>query len=119
MRTLKLLAGWTLLIAVAVYGIFFSIYNTGATELHLVFTQLSEQPLALWIWLFFALGGIIGMLISAAAIMRLKTQLLLLRRKLDGKDKELDKLRITALRPESLKGKKMRTTSTSVPALKN
>ena len=43
-------------------------------------------------------GGLVGLLVSSAAIIRLKSQSLLLQRKLDRREKELSNLRTSDFR---------------------
>ena len=91
MRYLKRWLAYLLLVIVLAFGVLFSVQNTVAVPLDLLLVQLSEQRLALWILLAFALGGVVGMLISSAAILQLKSQSLLLQRKLDKYHKGLSK----------------------------
>jgi putative membrane protein len=93
MRSLKRLLVVCLLALVLVFGVLFSIQNTDKAALDLLVIQLPEQRVSLWVLLAFATGGIVGMLISSAALIRLKSQNLLLLRKLDKSDKELAALR--------------------------
>ena len=98
MRYLKRWLAYLLLLVVLAFGVLFSVQNTVAVPLDLLLFQLPEQRLALWVLLAFALGGVVGMLISTTAILQLKSQSLLLQRKLDKHQKELSRTRGTALR---------------------
>ncbi len=93
MRPMKRLLVLILLVCVLLFGVLFSIQNTDTVALDLLLVQLPEQRVALWVLLAFALGGIVGMLISAAAILTLKSQNLLLQRKLHKQQEELASLR--------------------------
>lgn len=93
MRPMKRLLVLILLVCVLLFGVLFSIQNTDTVALDLLLVQLPEQRVALWVLLAFALGGIVGMLISAAAILALKSRNLLLQRKLQKHQKELASLR--------------------------
>lgn len=88
MQILKRLLAIVLLIAVLVLGVLFSIQNTVTAPLDLLILQLPEQRVALWVLLAFALGGVVGMLVSSAAIIRLKSRTVLLQRKLDKHQKQ-------------------------------
>ena len=85
MRLVKRLLVLIFLICVLFFGVLFSIQNTDQVALDLLLVQLPEQRLSLWVLLSFALGGVVGMLISAAAILTLKSQNLVLQRKLQKK----------------------------------
>lgn len=103
MRPLKRVFAFLILAVVAIYGVFFAIQNTDTAPLDLLIIQLPEQRIALWVILAFAIGGIIGMLLSAAAILRLKSQGLLLQRKLDKNQRELAALRTSDYRVPAVK----------------
>ena len=68
MRPLKRVFALLILISVAVFGVFFAIQNTDPAPLDLLIIQLPEQPVALWVLLAFAAGGIIGMVLSLSLI---------------------------------------------------
>jgi putative membrane protein len=93
MRPVKRLLVLIFLVCVLFFGVLFSIQNTDQIALDLLLVQLPEQRLSLWVLLSFALGGVVGMLISAAAILMLKSQNLVLQRKLQKRQKELGSLR--------------------------
>lgn len=93
MRPMKRLLVLILLVCVLLFGVLFSIQNTDTVALDLLLIQLPEQRVALWVLLAFALGGIVGVLVSAVAILALKSQNLLLQRKLQKRQKELASLR--------------------------
>ena len=98
MRYLKRWLAYLLMALVVAFGVLFSVQNTALVPLDLLIIQLPEQRVALWVLLAFAIGGVTGMLISSSAILQLKSQSLLLQRKLDKHHKELTKLRGPALR---------------------
>ena len=97
MQFLKRLFSVLLLLLVFAYGLFFAVQNTATAPLDLLFTQLDEQRIALWILLAFALGGVLGMLLSTFIVVRLRGEALLARRQLKLRDRELDTLRSTEL----------------------
>lgn len=101
MRFLMRLIAFLLLVLVLIFGVLFTVQNTDKAPLDLLLVQLPAQRISLWILLAFALGGFIGLLISSAAIVRLKSQTLLLQRRLDKLDKASisahgDELRVSA-----------------------
>ena len=98
MRSIQRLLVAVLLLAVLAFGVLFSIQNTDKAALDLLIIQLPEQRVSLWVLLAFAVGGLVGLLVSSAAIIRLKSQSLLLQRKLDRREKELSNLRTADFR---------------------
>lgn len=95
---LKRWLAYVLLFLVFAYGILFSVENTQSSSLDLLVVPALEGPLALWVILAFAIGGVVGILVSAAAILRLKSQSAIMQRKLNRQSEELDKLRTSELR---------------------
>ncbi|MFT5579001.1 MAG: putative membrane protein [Paraglaciecola psychrophila] len=97
LQFLKRLFSVLLLLLVFAYGLFFAVQNTATAPLDVLFTQLDEQRIALWILLAFAFGGVLGMLLSTFIVVRLRGEALLARRQLKLRDRELDTLRSTEL----------------------
>ncbi len=98
---MKLLNRWLayfVILIVLIIGVFFSFQNDAQVPLDLLVIQLSEQRVSLWILLAFAVGGIIGMLISSLTVVRLRSRSLRLQRKLDKQNKELNALRTADMR---------------------
>jgi putative membrane protein len=93
MYLLKRVIVLLLFVAVLLAGVLFSIQNTATAPLDLLVIQFSEQRVALWVLAAFALGGFIGMAISVFSILRLKSDIVMLNRKLKKRDTELEKLR--------------------------
>lgn len=79
-------------------GILFTIHNTDQVAIDLVFFQLPEASLSLWLIAAFVLGALSGVMISLLAIMSLKTRLHSSRRKVVAFRKELDQLRTAGLK---------------------
>ena len=103
MRFIKRLLVGLFLLAVLTFGVFFAIQNGEQAPLDLLILQLPALPISLWVFLAFALGGVVGMGISALALVRLKSQGLLLQRQLDRREQELNALRTSDLRPANNK----------------
>lgn len=78
-------------------GILFTIHNTTPIKIDLVFFTLPEASLSLWLIAVFVLGSLLGMLISAVALLGLKTRLRSSRRRESNYRKELDQLRTAGL----------------------
>lgn len=80
------------------FGVLFAVQNNVEVPLDLLVFQLSEQRVALWVLLAFALGGVMGIVVSSVAIIKLRGDLLVLRRKQDRSSKEIDKLRTAGIK---------------------
>lgn len=98
MRWIKTLVVGLLCLAVLMVGILFAIHNTDKVTIDLVFIQLPEASLSLWLIATFVLGGFLGVIISVATILMLRTRLGSARRRVDHKQKELDQLRVSTLK---------------------
>lgn len=96
--SLKRWPGYLVLLLVLAFGVLFAIQNTTAVPLDLLLVQLHEQSVALWVLLAFAIGGIAGLLVSSVALVRLKSRMVLLQRRLEKQGRELDQLRTADLR---------------------
>jgi putative membrane protein len=109
-RPLKRWLAYLLLLLVLCFGVLFSVQNTQTAALDLLLIQLPEQRIAFWVLLAFALGGVVGILISAVAMLQLKSRSLLLERKLAKCEKELSHLRTADLRSALPANTKTKTT---------
>lgn len=98
MRFLKTLIIVLLCLAVLLVGIMFTIHNTDKVVIDLVFFQLPEASLSIWLIATFLAGGFIGILLSVMTVWMLKTRLGSARRKIATTQKELDQLRVSSLK---------------------
>ncbi|QEQ95971.1 lipopolysaccharide assembly protein LapA domain-containing protein [Neptunomonas concharum] len=98
MRWLKMFILLLLSVVILMVGIMFAIHNTDKVAIDLVFVQLPQASLSLWLIAAFVIGGICGFLLSTIAVVALKTQLMSSRRKIQTTSKELDQLRTAALK---------------------
>ena len=57
-------------LAMLAFGAMFAVENEAAVPLNLLFVILPERPVALWVLLAFAAGGLVGVLISWLASWR-------------------------------------------------
>ena len=97
MKLLRTLVTIVVVMAMIAAGILFALQNTVAVPLDLLVYTLAPQSLALWILLTFALGGIIGMLVSSLMMVRLRASVARLQRQLGRARAEVDKLRTAGL----------------------
>ena len=98
MQLLKRLLIVLLLLLVLTFGVLFSFQNMDKVALDLLVIRLPELPVAVWVLLSFAAGGVGGVAISAVALVRRKSQYLLLQRRCAKLEQELSKLRTSDLR---------------------
>lgn len=98
MRFLKTLIVGLLCLAVLLIGIMFTIHNTDKVTIDLVFFQLPEASLSVWLIATFVLGGFFGVLLSVMTVLMLRTRLGSARRKIASTQKELDQLRVASLK---------------------
>jgi uncharacterized membrane protein YciS (DUF1049 family) len=85
----------TILIVLATIGVgvLFALQNKVLVPLDLLVYTFEPKSLALWVLGAFALGGLLGMLISSALIVRLRASLGSSRRQLAKSRTEVEKLR--------------------------
>ena len=96
MKFIRNLITFILLCGVLLVGMSFAVQNTTPVPLDLLFIQLSERSLALWILMAFAVGGVVGMLTNIGLVLRLRTSLMAANRKLRTADKTAAKAAVEA-----------------------
>ena len=74
----------------------FTTENTAEVPLHLVFWQGPSASISLWVILAFAVGGIVGLVLSTALLTRLRAGMLRAERRAQRFEKELTTLRTNA-----------------------
>ena len=89
MRYVKQLLVFLLLALVLIYWMLFAVQNTATVPLDLLLVQFSAQRVSIWLIMAFVFGGVFGILASMWAIIRLKSQTMLLQRKVDKHEKAL------------------------------
>ncbi|MBT00146.1 MAG: DUF1049 domain-containing protein [Oceanospirillaceae bacterium] len=100
MSWLKTLIAAVIGLFILVIGILFTVHNTEPVAIDLVFIQLPEMTLSLWLIIAFLLGGVSGVLISSMTILGLRTRLRAAQRKATASRQEVEKLRTTALKEQ-------------------
>ena len=93
MRWIKRLVVLLILALVLAGGLLFSLQNSGTIPVDLLVYQTAERPLSVWLFVAFALGGVIGMVVGSLALVQLQTSRLRLRRQLVACEKELAQLK--------------------------
>jgi lipopolysaccharide assembly protein A len=74
-------------------GVLFALQNAAPVPLDLLVYTFGPQSIALWILVAFVLGGLLGLIASAAILVRTQATLSSCRRQLDRTLTELSKLR--------------------------
>ena len=90
MKFLRNMLFFVLLGAVLILGVWFAMENPAAVPLDLLVVQLSARSIALWVLLAFAIGGVVGMCINIALVVRLKAALMLSNRRLEEARQEAE-----------------------------
>lgn len=96
MRWLRRLVVIIVLLSVLGFGLLFCLQNTDAVPLDLLVAQLTARPLAVWVLGAFILGGVLGVVVGSAALVRLQASRFRLRRRLENCERELSELRTLA-----------------------
>ncbi|WP_148862478.1 lipopolysaccharide assembly protein LapA domain-containing protein [Marinobacter fonticola] len=74
----------------------FSLNNQVSVSLNFLFFETAAYGVAFWLILSFVAGGIIGMLLTSLAMIRISVSRRQLQRKLDHNEKQLEKARLEA-----------------------
>jgi putative membrane protein len=87
------LLGFLFLVVLVVLGLSFAVLNSQPVSLNYYFGY-RDIPLSMIVVLSLAAGAVIGVLVSAGLILRMKVQTGQLRRKLRNAEKDSDQLRV-------------------------
>ena len=98
MKLLRNLLYIALVVAMAAVGVLFALQNEMPVPLDLLVVSFEPRSLALWLLIAFAIGGLLGMLMSSALVLRTRTDLASANRQLARSRAELDKLRTAGLK---------------------
>ncbi|MEM1141059.1 MAG: lipopolysaccharide assembly protein LapA domain-containing protein [Pseudomonadota bacterium] len=93
MKLLKNLLGLAIALGMAGVGVMFAIQNENPVPLDILVLTLEPRSVALWVLAALALGGILGMMLSSFAVLRLRTRLIAARRQIASAQTELDRIR--------------------------
>ncbi|WP_439102054.1 lipopolysaccharide assembly protein LapA domain-containing protein [Congregibacter sp.] len=97
MGFLRKLLALILAAAMAAVGVLFALQNAQPVPLDVLFMILPPRSLALWVLGALALGGVLGLLLSSFAVLRLRARLMAARRQIANSQAELDQLRAKGL----------------------
>lgn len=99
MGFLRKLLALVIALAMASFGVLFALQNAEPVPLDILVTTLAPRSLALWVLAALALGGVLGVLLSSLAALRLRARLIATRRQAANAQAELDRLRARELVP--------------------
>ena len=97
MGFLRKLLGLALALAMAALGVLFALQNADPVPLDVLVMTLPPRSLALWVLGALALGGVLGVLLSSIAVLRLRARLLATRRQMASAQSELERIKTREL----------------------
>lgn len=89
MKLLRKLITVLVLLAMVAVGVLFALQNKAPVPLDLLVYTFEPQSLALWVLCAFALGGVLGMLVSSALLLGSRAALASSRRQLEKARQQL------------------------------
>jgi len=95
MKQLRRIITVVVALAAIFVGVLFALQNREPVALDLLVYTFSPRSLALWVLLAFALGGVAGIAVSSAILLRARATLANCRRQLAKARKELEQQRAT------------------------
>ena len=95
MKRLRTLLTVIVVLAMLVASVLFALQNETPVPLDLLIYTLGPQSLALWVLIAFALGGVLGMMVSSVILLRTRASLNSCKKQLDREREEVSKLRGT------------------------
>lgn len=98
MKLLRNLLTLALVIGAAAIGVLFALQNETPVALDVLVYTFAPKSLALWLLSAFAIGGLVGMLLSSFLLVRQRASLGSANRKLTRARAEVDKLRTAGLK---------------------
>jgi putative membrane protein len=95
MKFLRKIMTVLIVLATLAVGVLFALQNKAPVPLDLLVYTFEPRSLALWVLAAFALGGVLGMVMSSGILLRMRAANSSSKRKLAKTRAEVDKLRIT------------------------
>ena len=93
MKFLRNLFTVVIVLATVAVGVLFALQNKMPVPLDLLVYTFEPRSLALWVLAAFAVGGVLGMLISSVILVRMQASLATVKRQLAKARADADKLR--------------------------
>ncbi|MCB1706654.1 MAG: LapA family protein [Halioglobus sp.] len=95
MKQLRKLLTVIVILAMLVLSMLFAAQNEVSVPLNVLVYTFSPQSLAVWVLVAFALGGVVGMIVSSVILVRTRASLSACRKQLDRAREDVSKLRGT------------------------
>lgn len=92
MRTIKLILTLAIGLMVLLLGVLFTIHNTAKVSIDLIWFQLPEASLSLWLIGFFVVGALLGMVLTSTRSLLLSARLSSTNRKQRKTEEQLKRL---------------------------
>lgn len=92
MRTIKLILTLAVGLLVLLLGVLFTIHNTDKVSIDLIWLQLPEASLSLWLIGFFVAGTLLGMILTSTRSLMLSARLSRTNRKQRKTEEQLKRL---------------------------
>lgn len=91
MKLLRNLLTTVVVLATLAIGVLFALQNKSEVPLDLLVYTFEPRSISVWVLFAFAIGGLLGMLVSSFILFRTRASLLSSRRQLDRAREQLDK----------------------------
>lgn len=101
MKQLRKILTVIVVLAMLVVSVLFALQNEVPVPLDLLIYTFGPQSLAVWVLVAFALGGLLGMIVSSVILVRTRASLNTCRKQLDRAREDASKLRGTAVAIEA------------------
>jgi len=92
-KALRLVAGTLMTVCTVAGGALFALQNTSLVPLDLLFIQLPERTMAVWLVAFFVAGALLGLVSGAYLIIKMRACLVSATRKIKRLSLEIERLR--------------------------
>lgn len=96
MKQLRKLLTVIVILAMLALSVLFALQNEVPVPLDVLVYTFAPQSLAVWVLVAFALGGVLGMIVSSVILVRTRASLNACRKQLDRAREDASKLRSTA-----------------------
>ena len=98
MNVLRKILTVLIVLAMIAVGVLFALQNKEPVPLDLLIYTFEPRSLALWLLIAFALGGVLGLVVSSVLMLRNRAALASANRQLAKSKAEVDKLRTAGLK---------------------
>ena len=102
MKQLRKLLTVIVILAMLAVSVLFALQNEAPVPLDILVYTFEPQSLAVWGLVAFALGGVVGMIVSSVILVRTRASLSACRKQLDKAREDASKVRGTAAVPQAV-----------------